>query len=295
MFAMVPNDFQSKLFAVFRILFDRKNFIFQTLAIITIILTMWWLFRLNHLVFERIKKKQGGIHIVFFERINKAIILIAGTILALSGFGGISSIWKTFLGGTAIISAVLAFAAQDVIKDVLAGLMISIYKPFEIGNRIELEDGVAGIVVDITMRHVVLASMETQKLIIPNSRLNSMKLKNFSYHSTNRAAQFTFHIAYGSDVEKAIKVIRNAIIDSEYTIPGRDTVNGKDYGDVYFMEFENSSLKLVTNVYYKATVPSERLVSDVNTRVHRALAENGIEIPFPYINVIQTQKVSAAN
>ena len=145
------------------------------------------------------------------------------------------------------------------------------------------------------MRHVVLASMETQKLIIPNSRLNSMKLKNFSYHSTNRAAQFTFHIAYGSDVEKAIKVIRNAIIDSEYTIPGRDTVNGKDYGDVYFMEFENSSLKLVTNVYYKATVPSERLVSDVNTRVHRALAENGIEIPFPYINVIQTQKVSAAN
>ena len=292
---MVPNDFQSKLFAVFRILFDRKNFIFQTLAIITIILTMWGLFRLNHLVFERIKKKQGGIHIVFFERINKAIILIAGTILALSGFGGISSIWKTFLGGTAIISAVLAFAAQDVIKDVLAGLMISIYKPFEIGNRIELEDGVAGIVVDITMRHVVLASMETQKLIIPNSRLNSMKLKNFSYHSTNRAAQFTFHIAYGSDVEQAIKVIRNAIIDSEYTIPGRDTVNGKDYGDVYFMEFENSSLKLVTNVYYKATVPSERLVSDVNTRVHRALAENGIEIPFPYINVIQTQKVSAAN
>ena len=57
---------------------------------------------------------------------DKSFILISGTILALSGFGGLGSVWKTFLGGTAIISAVLAFAAQDVIKDVLGGLMISI-------------------------------------------------------------------------------------------------------------------------------------------------------------------------
>ncbi len=105
---------------------SRKSIIFQVVAIILIICAMWVLFRVNRIVFERIKKKQRGIHIVFFERINKAIILIGGTILALSGFGGLGSIWKTFLGGTAIISAVLAFAAQDVIKDVLAGLMISI-------------------------------------------------------------------------------------------------------------------------------------------------------------------------
>ena len=259
--------------------------------IILIICAMWVPFRVNRIVFERIKKKQRGIHIVFFERINKAIILIGGTILALSGFGGLGSIWKTFLGGTAIISAVLAFAAQDVIKDVLAGLMISIYKPFEIGNRIELENGVAGIVVDITMRHVVLAGVETQKLIIPNSRINSMNLRNYSYHSTNRAAQFKFHIAYGSDVEKAIRVIRKAIMDSEYTIPGRDTKKGKDYGDVYFMAYEDSSLLLLTNVYYKSTVPSEVLTSDVNLRVNKALAENGIEIPFPYVNVVQKSAV----
>ena len=270
---------------------SRKNIIFQVVAIILIICAMWVLFRVNRIVFERIKKKQRGIHIVFFERINKAIILIGGTILALSGFGGLGSIWKTFLGGTAIISAVLAFAAQDVIKDVLAGLMISIYKPFEIGNRIELENGVAGIVVDITMRHVVLAGVETQKLIIPNSRINSMNLRNYSYHSTNRAAQFKFHIAYGSDVEKAIKVIRKAIMDSEYTIPGRDTKKGKDYGDVYFMAYEDSSLLLLTNVYYKSTVPSEVLTSDVNLRVNKALAENGIEIPFPYVNVVQKSAV----
>ena len=105
-----------------------KSILLQIAVVVVIIVLM----RVNRIVFREIRKKQEGLHIVFFERINKSFILISGTILALSGFGGLGSVWKTFLAGTAIISAVLAFAAQDVIKDVLGGLMISIYKPFEI-------------------------------------------------------------------------------------------------------------------------------------------------------------------
>lgn len=266
---------------------EKQDYFFQLLGIAVILVLVWVLIRANRIVFDKLKKKQGGIHLVFFERVNKALILVSGFILSVSGFGGVDSIWKTFLGGTAIISAVLAFAAQDVIKDILAGMMISVYKPFEIGNRIELEDGTTGIVQDITMRHVVLAAMEEQKIIIPNSRLNSMRILNYSYHSGIRSAKFSFHIAYGSDVEKAIRVIRQAIAESSLTIPGRKTKKGKDYGDVYFMAFENSSLKLNTIVYYKSTVSSEALISDINLRVNRALAENGIEIPYNYINVVQ--------
>ena len=267
--------------------FDKKSILLQIAVVAFIIAIMWVLMRANRLVFREVRKKQEGLHLLFFERINKALILIGGTILALSGFGGLGSVWKTFIGGTAIISAVLAFAAQDVIKDVLGGMMISIYKPFEIGNRIELEDGTIGIIQDITMRHVVLACMEMQKVIIPNSRLNAMCIKNYSYHTNYRSAKFSFHIAYGSDVDKAIRVIKQAVKESQYSIPGFATKKGKDYGDVYFMAYEDSSLKLVTTVYYKSTSPSEVVISDINLRVNHALAENGIEIPFTYINVIQ--------
>ena len=267
--------------------FTQISILVKIIVIAVIVAMIWILLRVNRMVFREIRNKQEGLHLLFFERINKAIILIAGTFLALSGFGGIGSVWKTLLGGTAIVSAVLAFAAQDVIKDILGGLMISIYKPFEIGNRIELEDGTIGIIQDITMRHVVLACMEMQKIIIPNSKLNAMSIKNFSYHSANRSAKFTFHIAYGSDVEKAMQVIRQAVKESQYSIPGYITKKGKDYGEVYFMAYEDSSLRLVTTVYYKSGSPSETVISDINLRVNRALKENGIEIPFPYINVIQ--------
>lgn len=51
--------------------------------------------------------------------------------------------------------------------------------------------------------------------------------------------------------------------------------------------FPESSLHLKTTVYFDAEVPSERLISDINCRVNRALRDNGIEIPYPYINIIQ--------
>ena len=46
-------------------------------------------------------------------------------------------------------------------------------------------------------------------------------------------------------------------------------------------------MKLVTTVYYKPAIASEAVISDINLRVYHALHENGIEIPFPYINVVQ--------
>ena len=87
-----------------------------------------------------------------------------------------------------------------------------------------MEDGTAGIVKDINMRHVVISTWDTQKLIIPNSRLNAMCIRNNSYQSKLRSAQFQFYVAYGSDVEKAVKVIRQAVMDSPYSVPGRERI-----------------------------------------------------------------------
>ena len=246
----------------------------------------WILVRINRFLFRKIYEVRRLLYLRFFERIITAGIAIGGFIIALSSFGGFETIWKTMLGGTAFVSAVLIFAAQDSIKDMLAGLMISIYKPFEIGNRIELENGTAGIVKDINMRHVVLQLQDTQVLVIPNSQLNGMSIRNFSYMEQTRSALFRFYIAYDSDVEKAIQVIRQAVMESEYSIPGKKTDQGFDYGPVYFMAFQESSLMLTTTVYYESSSPSEKVITDINLRVKRALNESGIEIPYNYLNVI---------
>lgn len=258
----------------------------KILSCIIILGAAWGITRINHMIFKKINSVREGLKFRFFMRFLDAIIMIYGIVIAISSFGGFESVWKTMLGGTAILSAILGFAGQDVIKDVLGGLMITLYKPFEIGNRIELEGEITGIVSDITMRHVVLKGLDTQCFIIPNSKLNAMRIRNYSYQMTLRSADFSFHIAYDSDVRKAIEVIETAIQESPCTVAGKHTKDGDQYASVYFMKFEDSSLLLRTTVYYPSTYASEVIYTDINLRVQDALKENGIEIPYQYINIM---------
>ena len=263
------------------------NYVAMAAAVVAVFLIAWICARINKRVFARVQKNHQGIHLKFFERLTAVAIAAACVILCLSVIGGFDSIWKTVLGGTAIISAVLAFAAQDVIKDILAGLMISIHKPFEIGDRIVLEDGTAGIVEDITMRHIVIKGIDTLRIVIPNSKLNSMQLINFSVGSFDRSINSRFSVGYDTDLELAKKVIFNAIRESSYSIP----VSKKDgdapaYSPVYFMNFADSALILTVTVYYEKCFPTEVVTNDINTRVREALIENGIEIPYNYVTVV---------
>ncbi|MBR3348607.1 MAG: mechanosensitive ion channel, partial [Solobacterium sp.] len=130
------------------------------LMFLALIALTWVAIKVNGVLFGQMRKKKNELKLKFFERFNVGVILIVAVITAFSIFGALGELWKTLLGGTAVITAVLAFTAQDIIKDILAGFMISIYKPFEIGNRIELENGTCGIVKDITMRHVALSLLD---------------------------------------------------------------------------------------------------------------------------------------
>ena len=273
-----------------------KDGLFSTILIsLGVLAVAWVLIQLNKQVFKNIKKSSQDLHIYFFERLNYVVIVIVGVLVIFSVFGKLKSVWRTMLGGTAIISAVVAFAAQDIIKDVLAGLMISIHKPFEIGNRIELENGMAGIVKDITMRHVALNTVDAEYIVIPNSKLNAMTIKNHSYHIKLRSVIMEFPIAYHSDVRKAMELVRKAVIESDYTVPGKSTRHGMEYAPVYFISFEESSLKLLTTVYYDSSVSTQTVQSDMNTRVKYAFDSNKIEIPFRFVNVVSRDEKSMRN
>ena len=263
------------------------NYVAMVGAVLLLVIAAWILSRVNKRVFKRIKKNKNNIHIAFLEKVNTAIIFIGCVILAFSAIDGADSVWRTLLGGTAIVSAVLAFAAQDVIKDILAGLMISVHKPFGIGDRVELEDGEAGIVEDITMRHVVLVTIDTVRVIIPNSKLNSMKLKNLSVGNFDRSIHFNFSVGYDSDMELVKKVIFDAVKDSPYSIPVRKK-DGADaaYSPVYFIRFADRALIMAVTVYYEKSFTTEVVKNDINTRVREALIENGIEIPYNYVTVV---------
>ena len=220
----------------------------------------------------------------FTQGVVRGVIIIVAVIWVLMSSSATASFGKAIFQGTTILAAVVGLAAQPVIADLFAGFMISAHKPFDIGDRIELDNGVKGIVLDITPRHVIIRGMDTIDYVIPNSKVNAAVVTNMSHNTRIRSVHFRFSVAYGTDVEKAMEVIRNSVIESEYTIPAW---KGKEeYGPVYFIAYADSSLQMATTVYYNPTVASEVVISDINLRVNKALKEAGIEIPFNYMNVV---------
>ncbi len=260
-------------------------FIFLISAAVTALVVVIVL-RISRKFFARQIARGGGIHLRFVENIIRAVIIGLGVFGVLMSTDATASIGKTIFQGTAVLTAVVGLAGQTAISDVICGLIISIGKPFEIGDRLVLEDGTICWVKDITLRHVVLRRIDAADELIPNSRMNNMILINENNQTELRGFIFTFDIAYGSDVRKAQEVIWQAIRDSEYTRPGTDTDHGKDYGPVNFLEFGPSSLKLTTVVNFESMDVRELMRNDVNTRVYEALRANDIEIPFQYINVV---------
>lgn len=242
--------------------------------------------RLGKRLFRKRLKSDDNIQVRFIENILNVAIVIIAVFWVFNHGDSAGSFGRVLFQGTAIVSAVVGLAAQPVISDLCCGLVLIASKPFEIGDRIELEDGTAGIVKDINLRHIVINRIDTVDIIIPNSKINSMSISNMSRNPGRRSVHMRFSVGYGSDVDQAMTVIRNAVISSPYTIAGKPGKYENEYGPVYFIEYADSALIMATTVYYTSDHPTEMVKSDVNSRVNRALAASNIEIPYNYINVV---------
>ena len=194
------------------------------------------------------------------------------------------------LGGSALVVAILGFAAQPAIADIMCGLLISIHKPFEIGDRIVIDGMTPGKVSDITLRHTVIAIYDNLRIIIPNSQLNSRIVTNTSYQMQDRCGiHLKFSVSYDTDVQKAMDVIRDCVAASPYTLCIEKDGIREDSGPVYFFSFGDSALILETTIWVSRQTDGGKAVTDVNIRVLNAFRKYGIEIPYPYFNVMEFQ------
>ncbi len=255
------------------------------------ILIAFILIRIIRYVFRKRLRSTDRIRLRFTENAMVGIVILILVFWVIMSHEETASFGKILFQGTAVMAAIVGFAAQTAIADVICGFILSASKPFNIGDRIELEDGTGGVVTDITLRHVALKGPDTQVFLLPNSKLNAMRITNMSYRRELRSIFFRFDVAFGSDLETAMRVIKEAIGESPYTVKGRPDENGTlEYAPVYFMEFGESSLVLKVTVYYEPDVRTEIVRSDVNVRVKQALDRNGIEIPYPHMDVIMQKE-----
>jgi small-conductance mechanosensitive channel len=180
-----------------------------------------------------------------------------------------------------IVGIAIALAAQDLISNFFGGALIVVDRPFKLGDRIMIE-GNLGDVVSVGPRSTRLQTLDYQLLTIPNSKISNTIITNYAMPDIKLKVRIPVSVAYGSDVRRVKEIL--------YEI-ANDAVNSTDYvlsdpaPSVYFLEFGASSLDFMMLIWAKKFNMSWDIKDHVNFEIERRFAEEGIEIPFPQMDV----------
>lgn len=242
-------------------------------------------------VFKVIIKKNNNIQLKFIRSITKAVISVIFVFAIGMLFEATREISKTLLQSSALFVAVAGFAAQQVLADVISGMMISWTKPFNIGERVTLKDkDITGIIEDITVRHTVIKTFHNSRLVIPNSVINKEILENSNFDSEYIGNYLEISVAYESNLDKAIEIIEDIIDKNDKTIDIReDKTVGKPVS-VLIKELGESGITLKTTVWTKDINDNFTACSEIRASIKKEFDNNGIEIPYNKLDVTVRNK-----
>jgi len=224
----------------------------------------------------------------FIRRLISAIIYIIGISAAFSQIPEFKIIGHSLLAGAGILTVLGGLASQQVLSNLISGILIILFRPFKIGDRITINITFSGIVEDITLRETILRDFENNRVIVPNSQISSQVLVNAN-HTDDRICKFIdIGIGYSSDVDIAMAIMSEEIINHPLHIDNR-TPEQKASGDpvavVRIISLGSSSVNL--RAWAWAANPAEGFVlqCDLLLNIKRRFDKENIEIPFPQTTV----------
>lgn len=153
----------------------------------------------------------------FVRRLVEAVIIVIGLAIALSQFAALDRFAASVLASSAIAAAVIGFAAQQTLGNVIAGVSLAVTQPIRIGDRVSFEDH-SGVVEDIRLTHTILQSGSDARIIVPNGKLAGSVVRNESIVTETVAVQAEVWLANESDELRALEVIAAAIPDAQAAI-----------------------------------------------------------------------------
>ena len=217
---------------------------------------------------SRLKGAAGN----FLTSLVKTALVVLYVIILLSMLGvDTTSLVALF----SVLTLAISLAVQGVISNLASGIMLVVTKPFEEGDFVDI-GGTSGTVEQINITCTKLRTGDNKAVTIPNSSVTAAVITDYSTKDTRRV-DFTFSVAYGSDVEKVKAIILDVLTKHELALQDPAPM-------VRLTEHGASSLDFVARVWAK-NGDYWTVCFDVKERVLAALEANNISIPFPQMDV----------
>ncbi len=209
--------------------------------------------------------------IPLIEKILKALVIIIAVIF-------VFDVWNVnitpLLTTAGIAGIAIALAVKDSLANILGGLQLVLDKTFKVGDKVELESGELGVILDIGLRSTKLKTYDNEVVYIPNGQLANSRIKNFTVPDLSIRVNVAFGVEYGSETEQVRKVVLEAVKKV-------DAVLDDPAPSVHFIEMSDYSLDFKARAWVKDYNQAYSTKLKVRDAIYAALNQAGIGIPFP--------------
>lgn len=229
--------------------------------------------------------------LAFIRHLVTACILILGFGLAIYMIPSLRKLAVSLFAGAGVLAIVVGFASQKALANIVAGIFITIYKPYRIGDWIDV-NGSYGIVEDITLRHTIIRDFEYVRIIIPNSVISEATIQNKSIIDEKVRKHIVVGISYNSDVDAALLLMRKICEKHPSCLDMRTPEEKKNKVPVVttrLIKLNDSSVDLKAWVWASDPDTAFEMSCDLYRDIKVAFEKYGIEIPYPHRTIYLRQ------
>jgi small conductance mechanosensitive channel len=250
--------------------------VFQLLVFLAILAIAWKLAKIAQIVTQRaLRTTRVRLSQLLQDMIvstARSIVLILGLLIGLSQLGVSLG---PLLAGLGIAGFIVGFALQDSLSNFASGMLILIYRPFDVGDVVDV-NGAFGTVRQMSLVNTTVMTYDNQTLIVPNNQIWQNVIKNLT-NQTTRRVDMTFGISYGDDIEKAERVLREIVASNDRVLKDPEPL-------IHLHELGDSSVNFIVRPWVNTEDYWDTYWA-ITRAVKMRFDAEGISIPFPQRDV----------
>jgi len=187
--------------------------------------------------------------------------------------GAIGLNWSSIQWLVAAVGIGLGFGLQEIFANFISGLIILFERPIRVGDTVTIGD-LSGTVSRIRIRATWITGFDRKELVVPNKEFVTSRLVNWSLSDTVLRVDVKVGVAYGSDVQRALALLREVALREPRVLR-------EPRPDAWFLGFGESSLDLELRAFSPDVSSVLPILHALHVAIDDAFREAGIEIAFP--------------
>ena len=208
----------------------------------------------------------------FIANIIHKVVMLIGLLVALAAMDVNVGPIMAMVGAAGFV---VAFALQGTLSNFASGLMIMLYRPYDIGDLVDVA-GIMGTVESMTLVSTSIVTADNRLMVVPNNSIWGNIITNVT-HSATRRVDMTFGIGYNDDIEQAQKVMEEILAEHPLVLKDPEPT-------IKVHELADSSVNFVCRPWVK-TADYWTVYWEVTRAVKERFDENKISIPYPQMDI----------